>query len=111
MAHCVVSKEQHSIHRSDAPNTTEQCACSMLPGSLTVAAVPYASIVKDMAHPPKNLVESAQSCIRCRRGCQKSRCLRALLPLPLIPSSGGIGHAASLAERSEEHTSELQSPY
>ena len=95
MAHCVVSKEQHSIHRSDAPNTMERCACSMLPGSLTVAAVPYASTVKDMARPPKNLVVSALSCIPCRRGHQKSYRLRAFLLL--IPSYGVIGHAVSLA--------------
>src|SRR5260370_22444733 len=88
MAHCVVSKEHHSIHRSDAPNTMERCACSMLPGSLTVAAVPYASTVKDTARPPKNLVVSALSCIPCRRGHQKSCRLRAFLLL--IPSCAVI---------------------
>jgi hypothetical protein len=95
-ARCIVGKGQHSIPRSDAPNTMGRYACFMPPGSLTVARVPYASTVKDMAPPPKNLVESALSCIHCRRWCQKSSRLRALLPLPLIPSFGVIGHAASL---------------
>src|SRR6266849_7608916 len=57
-----------------------------------------ASTVKNMAPPPKNLVGSALSCIPCLSLRQKSRRLRALLPLPLIPSCGGIGHALSLAE-------------
>ncbi len=74
------------------------CVCSMLPGSLTVVAVPYAPNVKDMASPPKNLVVSVLSCIHCRRGHQKSSRLRAFVPLPFIQSFGGIGHALSLAE-------------
>jgi hypothetical protein len=98
-ARCVVGKGQRSIHRSDAPNMMGRCACSMPPASLTVALVPCASTVKDMAPPPKNLVVSALSCIPCRRWDQKSRRLRAFLPLPLIPSFGVIGHALSLATR------------
>src|SRR5205807_9795333 len=98
MARCAVGQGTHSIRRNDAPNTMERCACSMLPASLTVAAVPCASPVKNMAPPPKNLVVSALSCIPCLSPRQKSRRLRALLLLPLIPSCGGIGHALSLAE-------------
>src|SRR6266571_749263 len=75
-----------------------RCGCSMLPGSLTVVAVPSASTVKDMVPPPKNLVVSVLSCIHCRRGHQKSSRLRALVPLPFIPFCGVIGHALSLAE-------------
>ncbi len=99
-ARCVVSKEQRSIHRSDAPNTMGRYACFMLPGLLTVAPVPYECHVKDMAPPPKNLVVSALSCIPCLGQRQKSSRLQALLPLPLllILSSGVIGHALSLAE-------------
>ncbi len=99
-ARCVVRKGQLCIRRNDAPNTMGRCGCSMPPGSLTVAPVPYASTVKDMAPPPKNLVVSALSCIPCRRGPQKSHCLRAFLSLPLllIPFYGVIGHAVSLAE-------------
>ena len=98
-ARCIVGKGPHSIRRNDAPNTMGRCVCSMPPGSLTVARVLYACNVKDMAPPPKNLVVSALSCIPCLSQPQKSR-LRAFLPLPLplIPSSGVIGHAASLAE-------------
>ena len=53
-----------------------------------------------MAPPLKNLVVSALSCIPCLSLQQKSRRLRALLPLLLllIPFSGVIGHALSLAE-------------
>ena len=98
MARCVVGKGPRCIHRSDAPNTMEQCVCSMPLGSPTVALVPGASPVKNMAPPPKNLVGSALSCIPCRWGHQKSRHLQAFLPPPLIPSCGVIGHAASLAE-------------
>src|SRR6266849_2675647 len=98
MARCVVGMAPRSIRRSDAPNTMERCVCSMLPASLTVAPVPCASPVKNMAPPAKNLVVSALSCILCLSLWQKSRRLRALLLLPLIPSSGGIGHALSLAE-------------
>ncbi len=100
MARCVVGKGPRSIRRNDAPNTMEQCACSMLPASLTVAPVPGASPVKNMARPPKTLVVSVLSCIPCLSLRQKSRRLRAwlLLPLQLIPSCGGIGHARSLAE-------------
>ena len=98
-ARCVVGKGPRSIRRNDAPNTMARCVCSMPPGSLTVAPVPYASTVKDMASAPKNLVVSALSCIPCLSQRQKSR-LHAFLPLPLpfIPSSGVIGHAVSLAE-------------
>ena len=100
MAHCVVSKGPRSIRRNDAPNTMGRCVCSMPLGSLTVARVPCASTVKDMASPPKNLVVSALSCIHCRRGHQKSSRRRAVLPLPLllILFSGVIGRAVSLAE-------------
>jgi len=98
-ARCIASKEQRSIHRSDAPNMMGRYACSMLPGSRTVALVPYASTVKDMVPSPKNLAVSALSCIPCRRGYQKSSRLRAFLPLPLIPSCGVIGHAVSRAAR------------
>src|SRR5207248_594049 len=93
LASCAVGKGPRSIRRNDAPNTMERCACSMLPASLTVAAVPCASPVKNMAPPPKNLVVSALSCIPCLSLRQKSRRLRALLLLPLqfIPSCGGIG--------------------
>jgi hypothetical protein len=94
MARCIASKEQRSIHRSDAPNMMGRYACSMLPGLLTV---PYASTVKDMVPSPKNLAVSARSCIPCRRGYQKSSRLRAFLLLPLIPSCGVIGHAVSRA--------------
>jgi hypothetical protein len=73
------------------------CVCSMLPVLLTVARVPYARNVKDMAQPPTNLVVSALSCIHCLSQRQKNCRLRAFLPL-LIQSSGGIGHAVSLAE-------------
>jgi hypothetical protein len=99
-ARCVVGKEHHFIHRSDALSMMGRCVCSMLPGSLTVAAVPYpyARSVKDMAPPPKNLVGSALSCILCPTRHQNSCRLRVLLFLPLIPSCGGIGHAVSLAE-------------
>ena len=64
-ARCVVGKGQPCIRRNDAPNTMGRCVCSMPPASLTVAPVPYASTVKDMASPPKNLVVSALSCIHC----------------------------------------------
>ena len=67
MAHYFVGKGQRSIHRSDAPNTMGRCACFMPLGSLTVAAVPYASTVKVMVPSPKNRVASALSCIPCRR--------------------------------------------
>src|SRR5713101_245587 len=97
MARCVVGKGHRSIHKSDAANTMGRCVCSMPPGSLTVAAVPYARSVKDMAPPPKNHVVSARSCIHCRMWHQKICRLCAFLPLPLIPSCGGIGHAVSLA--------------
>ena len=73
------------------------CVCSMLPVLLTVARVPYARSVKNMARPLKNLVVSALCCIHCLSQCQKSIHLPAFLPL-LIPSSGVIGHAVSLAE-------------
>ena len=99
MAPCVVLKGPHSTHRSDAPNMMGRYACSMLPGSLTVALVPYASTVKDMVPSPKNLAVSALSCIPCRRGYQKSSRLRAFLPLPLIPSCGVIGHEVLRAAR------------
>src|SRR6266567_5748158 len=95
-APCVVGKGPGFMRRNDAPNTTGRCVCSLPPGLLTVARVPSASTVKDMASPPKNLVVSALSCIPCRRGRQKSRRLRAFLPL--IPSFGGIGRALSLGE-------------
>ena len=95
-APCVVGKEPRFIRRNDAPNTKGRCVYSMPPGLLTVARVPCASTVKDMASPPKNLVVSALSCIPCRRGRQKSRRLRAFLPL--TPSFGGIGRALSLGE-------------
>ena len=100
MARCVVGKGPRSIRRNDAPNTMERCACSMPPASLTVAPVPCVSPVKNTAPPPKNLAVSALSCIPCLSLRQKSRRLRALLllPLQLIPSCGGIGHARSLAE-------------
>ena len=98
MARCVVGKGPRSIHRSDAANMMGRYACSMLPGSLTVALVPYASTVKDMVPSPKNLAVSALSCIPYRRRYQKSSRLRAVLPLPLILSFGVIGHAVSLAE-------------
>src|SRR5258708_952211 len=94
-ARCVVGKEPRSIRRNDVPNMMGRCACSMPPGSLTVARVPYAYTVKDMAHPPKNLVVSALSCIPCLGQRQKSSRLHAFLPL--IPSCGVIGHAVSLA--------------
>src|SRR5229473_3063413 len=97
-ARCVVGKGQPCIRRNDAPNTMGRCVCSMPPGSLTVAPVPYASTVKDMASPPKNLVVLVLSCIHCLSQRQKSSRLRAFLSLPLIPSSGVIGHAVSLAE-------------
>src|SRR5260370_17461145 len=70
----------------------------MLPALRTVARVHGASPVKNMAPPPKNLVGSALSCIPCLSLRQESRPLPALLLLPLIPSCGGIGHAASLAK-------------
>jgi hypothetical protein len=70
----------------------------MPPGLLTVAPVLYECPVKDLAPPPKNLVVSALSCIHCLSQCQKSRRLRAFLPLPLSQSCGVIGHAVSLAE-------------
>jgi hypothetical protein len=73
------------------------CVCSMLPVLLTVARVPYACNVKDMAQPPPNLVVSVLSCIHCRNQRQKSSRLHAFLPL-LIQSCGVIGHAVSLAE-------------
>jgi hypothetical protein len=95
-ARCVVRKELHSLHRNDAPNMMGRCACSMLPGLLTVAPVPYAGPVKDMARRLKNLVVSALSCIHCLSQCQKSIRLPAFLPL--IPSCGVIGRALSLAE-------------
>jgi len=98
MARCVVGKGPHCIRRSDAPNMMEPCVCSMLPASPTVARVPGVSPVKNMAPPPKNLVGSALSCIPCLSLRQESRCLRAWLLLPLIPSCGGIGHAVSLAK-------------
>src|SRR5712692_7295627 len=62
-ARCAVGKGQPSIRRSDAPNTMGRCACSMPPASRTVAAVPYASIVKGMASPPRNRVVSVLFCI------------------------------------------------
>jgi hypothetical protein len=96
-ARCIASKEQRSIHRSDAPNMMGRYACFMLPALLTVALVPYASTVKGMVPSPKNLVVSARSCIPCRRGYQKSSRLRAFLLLPLIPSFGVIGHEVLLA--------------
>jgi hypothetical protein len=99
MARCGVDKGQRSIRRNDAPNTMGQCACSMPPASLTVAAVPYASTVKAMATPPKTLVVSARSCTPSLSQPHQSH-LPAFLPLPLpfIPSSGVIGHAVSRAE-------------
>ncbi len=110
-ARCVVGKGQRSLRRNDAPNTMQRCVCSLPPGSLTVARVPDASHVKDMTPPPKNLVVSALSCIPCLSQPQKSR-LRAFLslPLPLIPSSGVIGHAASLAEPGWSHLVTVQAP-
>src|SRR5258707_14578008 len=66
-ARCIASKEQRSIHRSDAPNMMGRYACSMLPGSLTVALVPYASTATDMVPSPKNLAVSALSSIPGRR--------------------------------------------
>src|SRR5712691_5711288 len=62
MARYDVGKGPHCIHRSDAQNTMGRCACSMLPASLTAAAVPYVRSVKNMAPPPKNLVGSVLSC-------------------------------------------------
>jgi hypothetical protein len=95
MEHCVVVKEQRSIRRSDAQNMMGRCVWSMRLASLTVARVPYAPSVKDMASPAKNRVESARSCIPCRRRFQSR--LRALLPLVLTRSCGETGHALSLA--------------
>jgi hypothetical protein len=95
-ARCVVRKEQRSIHRNDAPNTMGRCACSMPPGLLTAVPVPYARAVKNMAPSPKNLVGSALCCIHCLSPRQKS--IHLLAFLPLIPSSGVIGRAVSLAE-------------
>jgi hypothetical protein len=95
-AHCIVGKGPRFIRKNDALNTTERCVCSMPPALLTVARVPCASTVKDMAFPPKNLVVSALFCIPCLSQRRKSRRLRAFLPL--IPSSGGIGRALSLVE-------------
>src|SRR5450759_5203577 len=97
MARCVVGKGQHSLHRSDAANTIERCVWSMRPALLIVARVPYSHRVKDTATPPKNLAESVRSCIHCLMKHQKSRPLRAFLPLPLTPSCGVIGHVASRA--------------
>ena len=83
----------------------------MLPGSLTVARVPYASTVKDMVPPPKNLVVLVLSCIHCRRGHQKSSRLRAFVPLPFIQSFGVIGHALSLAKPGSVGYGATWSPY
>ncbi len=95
MARCIVGKAHRSIHRSGAQNMMEHCVWSMPPALLTVARVPYAHSVKDMAPPPKNRVVSARSCIPCRMWHQKIHRLCAFLPL--IPFCGGIGHAVSLA--------------
>jgi hypothetical protein len=95
-ARCVVGKAHHSIHRSDAQNMMGRCVWSMPPASLTVARVPYALTVKDMAPPRKNRVESARSCIPCQRRSQSCR-FRAVLPLVPTRSCGEIGHALSLA--------------
>src|SRR5216683_5583549 len=96
MARCVVRTGQRSIHRNGAPNMMGRCVCSMPPVLLTVVAVPYARSVKNMARPLKNLVVSALCCIHCLSQCQKS--IHLLAFLPLIPSSGVIGRALSLAE-------------
>lgn len=97
MAPCAVNMGPRSLPRSDAPNMMERSVSSMPPGSLTVAPVPYASAVKGMAPPPKNLVGSVLSCIRCLRCSQKSSRQRVFLLLPYVPSFGGSGLAASLA--------------
>ena len=110
-ARCIASKGPRSIHRSDDPNMMGRCACSMPPASLTVAPVPCASTVKDMAPPLKNLAVSARSCIRYRRWYQKSRHLRTFLPLPLIPSFGVIGHAVSRAVRGYTGNGATWSPW
>jgi hypothetical protein len=52
MEPCVVGKGQRSIRRNDAPSMMGPCVWSMRPASLTVALVPYAPSVKDMAPPP-----------------------------------------------------------
>jgi hypothetical protein len=96
MARCIVGKAHRSIHRSGAQNMMEHCVWSMPPALLTVARVPYAHSVKDMAPPPKNRVESVRSCVLCQRASQRSHCLRAFVSLALILSCGEIGHALSL---------------
>jgi len=93
---CVVVKGQRSLGRSDAANPMGRCVWSLRPASLTVARVPYAYRVKDMAPPPKNRVGSARSCIPCHRGDQRSSRLRAFLLLVLTRSCGEMGHALSL---------------
>jgi len=97
MALCVVVKGQRSLRRNDAPSMMGRGVWSMRPASLTVARVPDAHRVKDMAAPPTNRVGSARSCIPCHRGDQRSSRLRAFRLVFLTRSCGEIGHALSLA--------------
>ena len=81
----------------------------MLRALLTVAPAPYATPVKDMVRPRKNLVVSVLSCIHYLSQCQKSIRLPALLPF--IPSCGGIGHALSLVKPGSVGSEATWSPW
>ena len=95
MARCGVGTGPPCIRRNDAPSMMGRCACFMPPASLTVAPVPCASTVKDMASRLKNRVGSALSCIPCHS--QRQNTLRLPVCLLRIPSCGGIGPALSRA--------------
>ena len=96
---CAVHTAQRSTHRNADQNMMERCGCSMLPVSLTVARVPCAHSVKDMAPLPTNPVASALSCILSHNHhlSLRLKSVRLRTCLPPIRFSGLTGRAVSHA--------------
>src|SRR5258708_35927917 len=91
MAPCVVGKGQRSIHRSDAPNMMGRCACSMPPGSLSVA-------LGLLPHPLSrtwHLHQKTSSCQRCPAspaadGTRRAAAFALFCPCPSSRPLGGL---------------------